>query len=370
MGTVKLIQLSAHVPGSPTGLFGQVFSVLPFTTGTNPIGVSTVGLWAEYPIPFLRILAAIDWAIENKAHVINLSMGPLPKRHDPSDPLSIAFRECHSRGITVVVSAGNYGPKEGTLSQFAVSPDTIAVSACVGGKVDKFASRGLLRGQCPAFIADGSVFEIPGVKSQKPGTSFSAPRVAKLACFSRSLIEWISADMANVYKDKKASLVGPVSISRIAVLDTGIDFDALSDALPASPVTDLYSSPEYNKINLSSHPDWFGRLRESLSQSNSHFGGSASPEYVERFLAVCAEPVGDVRIARHGFISDELFSAMISNFRPSTFYRIFREDPKDWPDVTLAELDEEIGPLWSESEVIAITASCSDALRMLAARVV
>lgn len=62
------------------------------------------------------IIAALEWAAEQGAQIINMSLGGLAIPNDGSDPLAAAVAAVRDRGILVVVSAGNEGGGRGTLS--------------------------------------------------------------------------------------------------------------------------------------------------------------------------------------------------------------------------------------------------------------
>lgn len=80
------------------------------------------------------VIAGIQWTIDNKAKynikVMTLSLGTKPKANYTEDPLCQAVDAAVASGITVVVAAGNSGPKPSTISSPAISPNVITVGAC------------------------------------------------------------------------------------------------------------------------------------------------------------------------------------------------------------------------------------------------
>jgi len=80
------------------------------------------------------IIDALDWCIDNKIQVINMSFGSLEGNQSFHD----AIKKVHQAGITMVASAGNNGEGSGLIEYPAFYPETIAVSAV--DEDDDFAS--------------------------------------------------------------------------------------------------------------------------------------------------------------------------------------------------------------------------------------
>lgn len=87
---------------------------------------------------YTNIIKGMDWAVQNGAQVISMSLGG---NHSPA--MDEAVSNAVNKGVVVVVAAGNGGPSPGTISCPGDSPDAITV-----GAVDKsdlianFSSRG------------------------------------------------------------------------------------------------------------------------------------------------------------------------------------------------------------------------------------
>lgn len=75
------------------------------------------------------IIAALEWAAENGAQIVNMSLGGQTLPNDGSDPLAAAVTSLQKRGIVVTVSAGNAGGGHGTLKSPGSSPGAITVGA-------------------------------------------------------------------------------------------------------------------------------------------------------------------------------------------------------------------------------------------------
>ncbi|MDP2727440.1 MAG: S8 family peptidase [Dehalococcoidia bacterium] len=87
-------------------------------------------------------IAGLEWAVENGAQVINLSLGS-DGNGDGTDPLSRACDAAVGRGVVVCVAAGNMGPLSGSIGSPGGARQVITVGASTDGdKVADFSSRG------------------------------------------------------------------------------------------------------------------------------------------------------------------------------------------------------------------------------------
>jgi serine protease AprX len=88
----------------------------------------TSGLTSE-----ATVISGLQWAIQHKSNygikVLNLSLGVQPTESTVSDPLDQAVEAAWKAGITVVVSAGNAGPFDGTIMSPGDDPLVITVGA-------------------------------------------------------------------------------------------------------------------------------------------------------------------------------------------------------------------------------------------------
>lgn len=103
-----------------------------------------------------KILAGLEWAIENKARynirVVNLSLGSgSAATRSEQDPLRQAVEKAADEGIVVVVSAGNNGPYSDTITSPGDSPKVITV-----GAVDDNNTPTLADDYIPHFSARGA----------------------------------------------------------------------------------------------------------------------------------------------------------------------------------------------------------------------
>jgi uncharacterized protein (TIGR03437 family) len=80
------------------------------------------------------ILAALDDAVRDGMHVINLSLGTPTNNPPTRDPLALAVAAAVESGATVVVAAGNDGPGTGTIGSPGISPVAITVGATTSSR--------------------------------------------------------------------------------------------------------------------------------------------------------------------------------------------------------------------------------------------
>ncbi len=89
------------------------------------------------------VLAGLEWAVDQKARVINLSLGT-PGPCDGSDAVSyFCDKLVRERGIVVVAAAGNEGPGERTIGSPGCAREVITIGATDDlDRVADFSSRG------------------------------------------------------------------------------------------------------------------------------------------------------------------------------------------------------------------------------------
>ncbi len=89
------------------------------------------------------ILSALEWSIENGAHVINMSFGAWQGDGIGRDLFATAVRNAVAAGHIVVAAAGNDGPGEATIGSPAIICEVIAVGVSdIHDGIAHFSSRG------------------------------------------------------------------------------------------------------------------------------------------------------------------------------------------------------------------------------------
>ncbi|CAM3948633.1 SLH domain-containing protein [Mesobacillus thioparans] len=121
-------------------------------------GADLIGYGSGAALFVLDGIGGFDYAITHQSQynirVITNSWGSSGD-FDPNDPINIASKKAHDRGITVLFAAGNEGPGENTHNPYAKAPWVISVAAGVkDGTLADFSSRGT-KGVGGTFTMDG-----------------------------------------------------------------------------------------------------------------------------------------------------------------------------------------------------------------------
>lgn len=188
------------IAGSGAASGGRYAGVAP--------GAKLLGLSAG-DINLISVLSGFDYLLEKgpqySVRAVNCSFSAATA-FDLNDPVNIATRLLTANGISVVFSAGNTGPGNGTLNPYAAAPWVIGVGATDNrSRLADFSSRGDFADdlQHPLVVAPGvsivgarslpSITSVGGVAgadtnrlsplelsyyTTASGTSFSAPQVA------------------------------------------------------------------------------------------------------------------------------------------------------------------------------------------------
>lgn len=127
--------------------------------------------------PVSRIIAGIQWCMDNGMDIVNMSFG---MRRD-SMALQAIIREAEQKGILLVAAAGNTGDQDNTVEYPAAYPEVLAV-----GSVTSQMSRAgdSARGEEVELAAPGECVPVTsslGGMTVESGTSFAAPHVSAIA---------------------------------------------------------------------------------------------------------------------------------------------------------------------------------------------
>lgn len=159
-------------------------------------------------VTLTSVLSGLDYLLDRgpayNVKVVNCSFSANTV-YDVNDPVNIATKMLTGRGVSVVFSAGNAGPKNASLNPYAAAPWVVSVGATdENGVLAGFSSRGTFGGfGAPTVVAPGvnvasvrstaSTTGVGGVLGADPsrltlgelpfyttasGTSFSAPQAA------------------------------------------------------------------------------------------------------------------------------------------------------------------------------------------------
>lgn len=164
--------------------------------GDNGAGAST---W---------IAAGIDWAVDQGADVISMSLGG----PSPDQWTKAAVQRATERGVIVVAAAGNEGPGDNTVGYPGGYPECVCVAAIdSGNRVATFSSRG------PNVYVSGPGVNIrsayPGDRfATMSGTSMATPHVAGVAAL------WVAAHPEIPKAERPAKF-------KAALAETCVDLD-------------------------------------------------------------------------------------------------------------------------------------------------
>jgi serine protease AprX len=129
-------------------------------------GVNLIGFGSGAAILILNGLGGFEYSIANQSRynirIISNSWGG-QGAFNPDDPISIASKKAHDRGIVVVFAAGNSGPGKDTMSSEPKAPWVISVAAGTKeGGLASFSSRGVPKSQRAAGDANAPTITAPG----------------------------------------------------------------------------------------------------------------------------------------------------------------------------------------------------------------
>lgn len=225
------------------------------------------------------IIAGMEWAVEQEADVVNMSLGSTQPT-DCTDPMSMASEELSAQSKTLfVVAAGNSGARE-TVSAPGCTEGVLTVGAVDSeGEPAAFSSRGATLGGHnvkPDLAAPG--VDILGAKAggadgdayqKMSGTSMAAPHVAGAAALLRqahpdytaqqlkaALVSSAKPDAAgDVYAQGAGELWTPSAITTELTSDVSVElgvFDWPHNKSQRSTETVTYTntSDEPIKMNL------------------------------------------------------------------------------------------------------------------------
>jgi serine protease AprX len=100
-------------------------------TDANLVSIKVAGATGVTDVA--KVIQGIAWAINNRAtygiKVLNMSLGEVPTGPTQLNPLDEAVEAAWQAGITVITSAGNSGPGQGTITAPGDDPDVVTVGA-------------------------------------------------------------------------------------------------------------------------------------------------------------------------------------------------------------------------------------------------
>ncbi|WP_328885820.1 S8 family serine peptidase [Streptomyces sp. NBC_00316] len=193
------------------------------------------------------ILAGMQWAVDQDARVVNMSLGS-NRASDGTDPLSAAVDELSAEhGTLFVIAAGNTGDE--TISAPGAADAALTVgSVTKSGEMSSFSSRGPRKARPavkPEISAPGSAIvaaraagtlddaAVTDQYASLSGTSMASPHVAGAAALlAQRHPDWSGAQL-------KSALVGSAApVAGATVADTGAGLTDVPAALAAKVVAE------------------------------------------------------------------------------------------------------------------------------------
>lgn len=127
--------------------------------------------------PVSRIIAGIQWCIDNEIDIVNMSFG---MKRD-SVALQAIIREAEQKGILLVAAAGNHGDEDDAVEYPAAYPEVLAVGSVTNEMTCADSSA---RGEEVELVAPGEYIPVTssfGGTTIESGTSYAAPHVSAIA---------------------------------------------------------------------------------------------------------------------------------------------------------------------------------------------
>ncbi|WP_413752454.1 S8 family serine peptidase [Streptomyces sp. R-74717] len=192
------------------------------------------------------IIAGMQWAVDQKADVVSMSLGS-PAPTDCTDPMSVAAEElAQSKDTLFVIAAGNEGPALNTVSSPGCAPSVLTVGAVDrDDSTAQFSSRGPVNGSHtlkPEITAPGVGISAAaaggrGVYAYRTmsGTSMATPHVAGAAAIVKQRHPKWSAQQikAALVSSAKSDIPGDVRETGGGRLDVKAAIDTTVVGAPA-----------------------------------------------------------------------------------------------------------------------------------------
>ncbi|MFI1396927.1 S8 family peptidase [Streptomyces sp. NPDC020681] len=191
------------------------------------------------------IIAGMQWAVDNKADVVSMSLGS-SEPTDCTDPMSVAAAElAQNQGTLFVVAAGNSGPSLNTVSSPACVPSVLTVGAVDrDDSTAQFSSRGptpFTHTLKPEIAAPGVAISAAAAGGRGPyayrsmsGTSMATPHVAGAAAIIKQRHpDWTAQQIKAALVSSAAQTAGDVRETGAGRLDVKAALAATVTGAPA-----------------------------------------------------------------------------------------------------------------------------------------
>jgi hypothetical protein len=240
------------------------------------------------------------------------------------------------------------------MQSLAQAPWAIAVGATDNNyKLLSRSSRGGPDGAQPTVVSFGEAEHMEGVDDQQPGTSFAAPKVARVCIFVKKILQIIFHDLLDIQRGEWSAIRKPIRMPSLGFLDTGID----PKYIPKMPDTAkiYYRGGNMVCIGRSNREKiWYTTLISMLKEQKVVCHVAGTPDAVKKALLLMAKKLPDYKPYEvgAGFVSDAESENFFTRFTPSQLVRLFHENGDELKDEAwLKSLDDELGPLWNDEAI-------------------
>ncbi|HUZ51390.1 MAG TPA: S8 family peptidase [Streptosporangiaceae bacterium] len=181
------------IAGDGTSSGGQYSGEAP---GAKLVSIKVAG--ADGTTHLGTLISGLQWAVHNQGKygikVLNISLGSQPSQSTVSNPLDNAVEAVWNSGITVVASAGNSGPFNGTI--LSPGDDPLVITA---GALDDMATAATADDQMNDFSSVGPTTPDGWVKPD-------------LVTSGRSVVS-LAAPGSTIYNDYPSARIGPANFT-------------------------------------------------------------------------------------------------------------------------------------------------------------
>jgi serine protease AprX len=261
------------IAGNGASSNGQYSGEAP---GAGLVSIKVAGLTGITHLSTL--ITGLQWAVDHEAldgiRVLNLSLGYQSSQSTVTNPLDQAVQAVWNAGITVVTSAGNAGPFNGTILSPGDDPMVITV-----GALDDMATPSPADDEMANFSSVGpTTAQVGSANFVGSGTSFSAAITSGAAALvladnpgltpnqvkARLLGTTTPGPVGNPFVDGHGALdayaaatAGPMNLNQSA---TGLVGAVLGATIPLSPdgPADTWNASLWSGITLNQAPDGGG----------------------------------------------------------------------------------------------------------------
>ncbi len=213
-------------------------------------------------------------------------------------------------------------------------------------------SRGRRDGPFPTVVTFGHppvTYIGEGIPEFRPGTSFAAPQVARIAILVAKAMELLVGNWNDAGTSSWTDESRPVRLSTFGIADTGIDPRAC-EPLPMAVASAVAAHKDHlTFVRTEQDYRWLAAVRDRIEGRTSPLM-NVGPELVKEALKTIAEPLPgrERHEAGFGFVSRPLAYRFLATLTPSRLVRLlFPDRREDFADAELTQLDDALGPLWS-----------------------